>query len=393
MKTLDGNSPVVPEDRPPATLSAPARHRPRGRPRPPPSRREVTRSLLPTEDDGKDVVLPRRDARARGSGAFYTLVPIRPRWRCERRSLRTFAGVSLRPPLAFNTRPRRLSTPPLTPFNSTPTSLCMERPSDLRAAPNLGRERQSHRAAAIRRDVRQRRRGGDRARDTEEPRRGEETVPRLQGAMRRKGSARPAPTPSTTILPEMLLLSRTDPTPAPAATTRPLVDRPDVHPPARPPQHRIASQPIETLMPLLTGATLRGGKRRPGQDLARALGAFYTLVPIRPRRRGERRSLRTLPGASLRPPLGFNPRPRRLSTSTDAFQLHPDFRLYRTALIPRQDARDDVLLRRGPRGVGGGETASHTTPFAWCTPFLKDFSRRHSSPALPFQRLTGETFD
>ena len=41
----------------------------------------------------------------------------------------------------------------------------------------------------------------------------------------------------------------------------------------------------------------------------------------------------------------------------------------------------------------GGETASHTTPFAWCTPFLKDFSRRHSSPALPFQRLTGKTFD
>ena len=49
-------------------------------------------------------------------------------------------------------------------------------------------------------------------------------------------------------------------------------------------------------------------------------------------------------------------------------------------------AHDVVSLR-------AGETASHTTPFAWCTPFLKDFSRRHSSPALPFQRLTGETFD
>ena len=60
-------------------------------------------------------------------------------------------------------------------------------------------------------------------------------------------------------------------------------------------------------------------------------GAFYTLVPIRPRWRGERRSLRTFPGASLRPPLAFNPRPRRLSTPTDAFQLHPDFRLYGTA--------------------------------------------------------------
>jgi hypothetical protein len=53
-----------------------------------------------------------------------------------------------------------------------------------------------------------------------------------------------------------------------------------------------------------------------------------------------------------------------------------------------RDDRDDDL-----RGPGGGETASHTTPFAWCTPFLKDFSRRHSSPALPFQRLTGKTFD
>ena len=49
--------------------------------------------------------------------------------------------------------------------------------------------------------------------------------------------------------------------------------------------------------------------------------------------------------------------------------------------------------RRALCGEGGGETASHTTPFAWCTPFLKDFSRRHSSPALPFQRLTGKTFD
>ena len=37
-----------------------------------------------------------------------------------------------------------------------------------------------------------------------------------------------------------------------------------------------------------------------------------------------RDSLRTLPGASLRPSLGFNPRPRRLSTPTDAFELHPD---------------------------------------------------------------------
>jgi hypothetical protein len=44
-------------------------------------------------------------------------------------------------------------------------------------------------------------------------------------------------------------------------------------------------------------------------------------------------------------------------------------------------------------GSDEGETAPRTTPHAWCTPFLKDFSRRHPSPALPFQRLTGKTFD
>jgi hypothetical protein len=66
------------------------------------------------------------------------------------------------------------------------------------------------------------------------------------------------------------------------------------------------------------------------------LGAFYTLVPIRPRRRGERRSLRTFPGVSLRPPLAFNTRPRRLSTPPDAFQLHPDIRSYGTTLRSRR---------------------------------------------------------
>ena len=54
-------------------------------------------------------------------------------------------------------------------------------------------------------------------------------------------------------------------------------------------------------------------------------GAFYTLVPIRPRRRGERRSLRTFAGVSLRPSLGFNPPPSTpFNSATDAFQLHPD---------------------------------------------------------------------
>jgi hypothetical protein len=49
-----------------------------------------------------------------------------------------------------------------------------------------------------------------------------------------------------------------------------------------------------------------------------------------------------LPGASLRPPLAFNPRPRRLSTSTDAFELHPDLRF-------------EAFYRTGPIIFGGGQ--------------------------------------
>jgi hypothetical protein len=89
-------------------------------------------------------------------------------------------------------------------------------------------------------------------------------------------------------------------------------------------------------------------------------GAFYTLVPIRPRWRGERRSLRTFPGVSLRPPLAFNPRLRRLSTPPDAFPLHPDFALYG----PQAAARSPPTLaatssrsrrsRRAPTALSGG---------------------------------------
>ena len=50
------------------------------------------------------------------------------------------------------------------------------------------------------------------------------------------------------------------------------------------------------------------------------------------RSRGERRSLRTLPGVSLLPPLAFKPRPRRLSTPSDAYELHPAIALYGTTL-------------------------------------------------------------
>jgi hypothetical protein len=67
-------------------------------------------SVLATEVSGQIAYAPAwlETPEAAARGAFYTLVPIRPCWRGERRSLRTFPGVSLRPPLAFNPHPRRL---------------------------------------------------------------------------------------------------------------------------------------------------------------------------------------------------------------------------------------------------------------------------------------------
>ena len=76
---------------------------------------------------------------------------------------------------------------------------------------------------------------------------------------------------------------------------------------------------------------------------------FLTLVPIRPRWRGESRSLRTFgSGVCFSPPtprtLSIPDAPRRISTSTDApFQLHPDVRrLARND--PKMDAPDATAL-------------------------------------------------
>eukprot|EP00982_Pelagococcus_subviridis_P017481 31543-Pelagococcus_subviridis.AAC.2 len=38
-------------------------------------------------------------------------------------------------------------------------------------------------------------------------------------------------------------------------------------------------------------------------------------------------------------------------------------------------------------------TGSHTTPSAWCTPFLKDFSRRFSPPTPRFQAPPSAPFN
>jgi ABC-type hemin transport system ATPase subunit len=60
-----------------------------------------------------DLLAGRKRPSAAAVGAFYlTLVPIRPRWHGERRSLRTFAR-RVSPP-----RVPRFQSPPSAPFNS-----------------------------------------------------------------------------------------------------------------------------------------------------------------------------------------------------------------------------------------------------------------------------------
>jgi hypothetical protein len=166
--------------------------------------------------------------KKRTSAQVCTLVPIRPRRRGERRSLRTFlspGGVSLRPrSLAFNPdTPRSFSTPLLTPFNSTPIS-------------------------------------------RRKPRRRE----RSSKSSKKARGKRPRASTSGSV-------------------------------------SRSSSRSFE-------GCTRSYSARASScSSSCTCSGAFYTLVPIRPRRRGERRSLRTFAVVSLRPgSLAFNPRPRRL---------------------------------------------------------------------------------
>ena len=90
--------------------STPARGAPRTAPTAPARSSEASwRTAAGSSRSTVRVRVRRRADRAsvvRAVAFAYTLVPIRPRWRGERRSLRTFAGASLRPHLAFNPRPR-----------------------------------------------------------------------------------------------------------------------------------------------------------------------------------------------------------------------------------------------------------------------------------------------
>jgi ATP-dependent RNA helicase DDX24/MAK5 len=73
--------------------------------------------------------------------------------------------------------------------------------------------------------------------------------------------------------------------------------------------------------------------------------------------------------------------------------LSADTYVHRSGCTGRAHAEGASVCLVTPAERNRCETAPRTTAFAWCTPFLKYFSRRHSSPALPFQRLTGKTFN
>ena len=85
----------------------------------------------------------------------------------------------------------------------------------------------------------------------------------------------------------------------------------------------------------------------------RDLGASHLApVPVRPRRRGERRSLRTFShGVSLRPgSLAFNPDAHTsapFNSASDAFQLHPDVRSRGPSTLSRVGEGSRGLGRRG----------------------------------------------
>ena len=197
----------------------------------------LMRASLPGEDGGEAA-----DA-AEDGGAFYlTLVPIRPRRRGERRSLRTFARRISPPTPSLSIPALGAFQLHLTPFNSTPTFASYG--TTLRSTRRTPRGDEASLRASTRRRVE-------------------------RGATRRGDGPRG----------ERRVRERTRPEDAEACAPR------------------------------------RGGVRRRTVSRRRRARSI-TPVPIRPRRRGERRSLRTFsPGVSLRPSLGFNPdTPRRLST-------------------------------------------------------------------------------
>ena len=87
------------------------------------------------------------------------------------------------------------------------------------------------------------------------------------------------------------------------------------------------------------------GRERALVDRARESGAFYlTPVPVRPRRRGERRSLRTLP-----PPLP-RPRPRRVITSSSSLPPRRRRLGIRSTSSSRKSPRPRRTRRRGTTG-------------------------------------------
>ena len=209
-----------------------------------------------------------------------------------------------------------------------------------RAAPRRRRsraQRARHDAAAARGSVRRRGRGraglsdGDRGAGVQLPpiQRLPRGAPHPPPALRRSDATTTSEDfesrPSRSIVGSIGRLPASPPPSVhPASLASPLTTS-HPHPIARHRAHRHRRADADAVQRGSATAPRAVQESRPERRQGPRRGAFYlTLVPIRPRSRGERRFLRTFASASLRPgSLAFNPRPRRLSTPTDAFQLHP----------------------------------------------------------------------
>jgi hypothetical protein len=284
----------------------------------------------------KNVLLNRELLNARGAeeilalcvdrrddfGTFYTLVPIRPRWRGERRSLRTLPGVSLRPPHAFNPRPRRLSTP--TDALSPPRQCFRLR----RGRDRDRRARDAPARAAVRR--RQRARPRDENKDKNASDEAVTKRPRGVGVLARDQGAR--------VGPAVQGASRARAIEAPRISRERARERPSRALVAARPRGRRGrrARALAAGQRARKGEGAVGGRgelrprardrrrfraRRRGSPQARPP---FTLVPVRPRSRRELHSLRTNKDfLSRRASLSAHHPSLSLPPTLDAFQLHP----------------------------------------------------------------------
>jgi len=139
----------------------------------------------------------------------------------------------------------------------------------------------------------------------------------------------------------------------------------------------VARRRRRPLLLLLLRGRFASDRSEPDRSLDRSRRLFYlTLVPIRPRWRGERRSLRTLPVASLRPWSLPRRRRRRSRVRQTLFSSFPPSLTFFALRPPIPRVRAVVRIAYSEEHAEASAyfraivacvlyTGPHTTPFAW----------------------------